>query len=252
MQSPLTQATADRIESALTLAAESRVAHIAALEGNPLSIEMRAWSSVRATPVRRSVFYYPVFNAIRNVASGCEDELDEALSWFKSEGVACDVCLSPFRADQRLLAHLADRGLRIERFMSVLFAEAPFTTTPGPDMQVFEDKDGFVQVWLVGSPAGESTVLEPLVRAEFAEWRCYVTRVAIEPVAMAGLHIQDRVAVMASASTLPQHHGRGYQAALLQRRIKDAAAAGCELVVSQAAPNFQSQRNMERAGLRTA
>jgi hypothetical protein len=34
--------------------------------------------------------------------------------------------------------------------------------------------------------------------------------------------------------------------------VADAAAAGCELVVTQTDPGSTSQRNMERAGFRTA
>ena len=40
------------------------------------------------------------------------------------------------------------------------------------------------------------------------------------------------------------------EAALLRRRIADAAAAGADLVFSGAAPLSTSHRNMERAGMR--
>jgi GNAT superfamily N-acetyltransferase len=51
---------------------------------------------------------------------------------------------------------------------------------------------------------------------------------------------------------VPDYRGRGCQAALLRRRIDDAAAAGCELVASQLPFGSGAQRNVERAGLRVA
>jgi hypothetical protein len=42
----------------------------------------------------------------------------------------------------------------------------------------------------------------------------------------------------------------GLQLALLRRRMRDAAAAGADIVFSGAEPFSSSHRNMERAGLR--
>jgi hypothetical protein len=44
----------------------------------------------------------------------------------------------------------------------------------------------------------------------------------------------------------------GCQTALLYRRIRDAALAGCDLLVSQCNPGTDSQRNQLRTGFRIA
>ncbi|MEZ4380450.1 MAG: GNAT family N-acetyltransferase [Nannocystaceae bacterium] len=66
--------------------------------------------------------------------------------------------------------------------------------------------------------------------------------------AAARLHADARVAQLSGASTLPAHRRRGVQTALLRARLRDAAAAGCELAVVTALPGSRSQLNIQRQG----
>ncbi|MBL8861034.1 MAG: GNAT family N-acetyltransferase [Planctomycetes bacterium] len=61
-----------------------------------------------------------------------------------------------------------------------------------------------------------------------------------------------RVAQLCGAGTLPEHRRRGVQRALLERRLADAARAGCELAVVTTAPGSKSQENAQRAGFELA
>lgn len=83
-------------------------------------------------------------------------------------------------------------------------------------------------------------------------WHLYLAFVEEAPVAVALLHIQDQIATLVAATTVPQFRGRGCQTALLQQRIVDAADAGCTLLATQTRVGTASQRNMERAGMRVA
>jgi ribosomal protein S18 acetylase RimI-like enzyme len=65
---------------------------------------------------------------------------------------------------------------------------------------------------------------------------------------VATLRIDDGVAQMCGASTLPRFRRRGVQAALLQRRLADAARAGCDLAVLTTQPGSTSQENGHRQG----
>src|SRR5439155_21429297 len=80
----------------------------------------------------------------------------------------------------------------------------------------------------------------------------YVARMGGEPAGSGALFIHDGVGYLADASTLPPARGRGVQAALIARRVRDAHRRGCNLVGSLAAPYSTSQRNLERGGLRLA
>jgi GNAT superfamily N-acetyltransferase len=60
------------------------------------------------------------------------------------------------------------------------------------------------------------------------------------------------VALLAGASTVPEHRKRGAQLALLDARLRYAAEHGCDLAMMGAAPGSASQRNAERHGFRIA
>jgi GNAT superfamily N-acetyltransferase len=59
---------------------------------------------------------------------------------------------------------------------------------------------------------------------------------------------QQGLACIAGAGTCPAHRGRGLQAALLERRLAEASASGCELAFVSVLPETTSCRNAERAG----
>jgi len=71
-----------------------------------------------------------------------------------------------------------------------------------------------------------------------------------QPAAAATLYVKDGVGYLADATTSPVFRRRGFQSALLRRRISDAAAAGVDTVFSGAAPLSTSHHNMERIGMR--
>ncbi len=79
-------------------------------------------------------------------------------------------------------------------------------------------------------------------------WRLYVAERDGIAAAAAASVIVGELGYLAAASTLPAFRGRGCQTALIQRRIADAAAAGCAEVCTLTA-NPASRRNLERCGL---
>jgi GNAT superfamily N-acetyltransferase len=68
----------------------------------------------------------------------------------------------------------------------------------------------------------------------------------------AALVIQDGVALLAGASTIPDGRNKGAQNALLDHRLRFAAEHGCDIAMMGAAPGSGSQRNAERNGFRIA
>ena len=247
---------ANRIERTLMVAWESRLAPIHQLPTNPLGIEVLRGRQTSATLVARDVFYYGYFNAIRGLGVGGEDELDQALTWFRQHNRACSVFVTPFDANEHLLQHLSECGLRPNGFMSVMYgvpapAEAPPLAVTVQPVRT-SDMEPFLSLWLPSASEHDPDFLRVLGKAEFTDWQCYVASVSGQPAAIAGLYVRDGVGVMGSGNTLLEFRQRGCQTALLRQRIADAAAAGCDLVLSQTLPNSTSQRNIERSGLRTA
>jgi len=88
-------------------------------------------------------------------------------------------------------------------------------------------------------------------------WRAYAALVEGEPVAAATLLVNGAVGELGAAATLEAARGRGCQTALLHRRIRDAAAAGCRTLLVETGERSgdrpsASYRNILRAGFREA
>ncbi len=81
---------------------------------------------------------------------------------------------------------------------------------------------------------------------------CFLATIDGEPAGGAALEIKDGVAHCFSTSTRPRFRGRGVQTALLEARLAAAEAAVCDLAVVMTTPGTPSERNVERAGFRTA
>jgi GNAT superfamily N-acetyltransferase len=88
-------------------------------------------------------------------------------------------------------------------------------------------------------------------------WRCYVAKVDGDAQASAAMFLDAGIAEFGMAATLEPARGRGCQAALLHRRIVDAAAGGCELLFVETGERIpgrpsNSYRNILRAGFEEA
>ena len=88
-------------------------------------------------------------------------------------------------------------------------------------------------------------------------WRCYVARVDGEAQACAAMLIQGDLAEFGIAATLEPARGRGCQRALLRRRIRDAAEAGCRTLFVETGERVPdrpsaSYKNILRAGFEEA
>ena len=82
--------------------------------------------------------------------------------------------------------------------------------------------------------------------------RLFLAEIGGRAVAAGALTIDDGVALLAGASTIPDARHRGAQLALLSARLAYASQHGCDLAMMGALPGSGSQRNAERNGFRIA
>ena len=105
-----------------------------------------------------------------------------------------------------------------------------------------------------GSAPGEETFSREALEAVFGDVAAtpgmhrYLLDVAGVAAGAASLRLDDGLAQLAGAATLPAFRRRGIQAALLGRRIADAARAGCDLAVVTVQPGSKSHANATRQG----
>lgn len=78
--------------------------------------------------------------------------------------------------------------------------------------------------------------------------RGYLARIDGVAVGIASCRLEDGIAQLCGATTLPEYRRRGVQRALLAARLADARSAGCELAVVTTAPGSTSQANVQRQG----
>jgi len=87
--------------------------------------------------------------------------------------------------------------------------------------------------------------------AQFSEtpgFRAYLARVGGVAAGGGGLRIDEGIAQLCGASTLPAFRRRGIQTALLRRRLRDGRRAGCDLGIMTARPGSKSHFNAQRQG----
>jgi GNAT superfamily N-acetyltransferase len=66
-----------------------------------------------------------------------------------------------------------------------------------------------------------------------AGWGCYLGYAGSEPVAAGAVYVSEGAAWLGQATTLPAHRGRGAHSALIAARIREAHAAGAQVVVTE-------------------
>lgn len=64
----------------------------------------------------------------------------------------------------------------------------------------------------------------------------------------ASFRIDEGVAQLSGAATLPEHRRQGVQTALLRHRLSEAASRGCDIAVVTTVPGSKSQENVQKAG----
>lgn len=191
------------------------------------------------------------------------DRVREIADWYAGLGVRPRFEIAPTLDFEPLAAALAATGARHSGFIDALWCPMDSATpqTP-PNITVrrvgagSDDAERFARLHFAGHEVPGAAVDEHWTAvagwAEQPGWSCYIATVGGQDVAAAALTVFDGVGYLANASTIPAGRGYGAQQALIHRRIRVAAAAGCDVVVTLANPFTPSHRNLERAGLRVA
>lgn len=232
----------------------------AALPGNPLGIQIDtigpATCYLAATPGNGW------WNRVVGLDTDDAATLDAILAFYTRHGVTPNIDLTPVDYTPDLSRSLAGRGLYLAEVSTILAGPPLAARGPDPDgldidMVGPDQADRLADLWAEGfSISGEQRELARLIRrASFQapDNHGYIAYVEGVPAAMAALYIHDGIGFLNVAATLPAYRQRGIHAALTRRRVADALAAGCDLLVGHTARSATtSQNNMERRGLHVA
>lgn len=234
------------------------------LPGNPQRAEVARFGGATAiatagAPAERWM------NSVVGMTSDDAGEVDAIVAWYRERGVLPRFELCPRDGFDALATELARAGARQTGFVGALVgaAIAPRDPPSPPAVEVTVVEPGtadaatFATVLLGGHevpPGTPRSLFEVMERwVDEPTVRCYLASVGGCALGGAILGLRTPgMGYLANASTLPEGRRRGCHGALLARRLRDAADAGCDAVCSLANVASTSAQNMQRAGLHPA
>ena len=198
-------------------------------------------------------------------------DLEAAERAFAARGTPLQAEVSSL-ADPAVLSTLSRRGYELIGFENVLglpLGPEIANTADDPTVAIVpapRDDDAATRGWMEavvtgflhpdtfdGPPSHESFDRETMERIlgdvfAAASFERYVARRGDAIAGGATLRVQDRVAQLAGAATLPEHRRKGVQTALLRYRLREAARRGCDIAVVTTQPGSKSTENVQRFG----
>jgi GNAT superfamily N-acetyltransferase len=180
-------------------------------------------------------------------------ELDEALDFVR--GVDAYVTVAPDAEPHDLGGQLESRGLRADRGWTKFSRSTDRPPQATTELRVERDESGdaFAEAATRGFGVPD-LFLDWLRRLAGRDgWQCFAALDNDRPAAAGALFLTGRVAWIGIGATVPEYRGKGGQGALLAARIRAAAEAGCEVVVTETGEPVDglangSYRNIVRAG----
>lgn len=191
-----------------------------------------------------------------------EGDMDRLESFYHSRGDAIRIEVCPL-ADTSLHQLLAQRGYRLAEFSNMFLrrldpAEQFASPHPGVVARPIEPDEGRLWAETVARGFAEHLPVTEELLDIMSCWahstigKCLIGTVDGEVAGGGAVAINDGVALLGGAATLPAFRKRGLQAALIEARLAHAAAAGCDLAMTVTLLGSASQRSVERYGFRVA
>lgn len=230
----------------------------AVLPGNPFGVEVQPFGNGGiAVKVRHSLLRGK--NRVYGFRADDLGLLADLLAWYKVDGLACTLHVPAGQMTRAMFQGLIGTGFWSQGTgTSLVFVPDGRESTPAPEITVHmsgpEEKNLYLDLFQQSFAAWPEQ--EPEYRAfQWAEDSLpggvrFIAEIAGKPVGMASFPIVDGVGFLGTCGVLPEYRRRGVHSALIQRRLHDAGALGCSLVVGGGGLGTATFRNQERAGLR--
>ncbi|MEX2661755.1 MAG: GNAT family N-acetyltransferase [Vicinamibacterales bacterium] len=170
-------------------------------------------------------------------------------------------------ADPALMRTLTARGYLLTGFEHVLGLPLNASTRfdPVPGVEVLRAGDEESAVWMdvvatgfehpeLDGPTSQPPVPRDVLERVFGDtmaapgFERYLARRGGVVAGGATFRIEDGVAQLSGAATLPAHRRHGVQSALLRHRLAEAVRRGCDIAVVTTEPGSTSQQNGQAAG----
>ena len=197
----------------------------------------------------------------RAIAFGLDDPIDEAtldraIGLYRRD-VPFSIQPSPLARPAEIGDWLRARGME-SWFDWVIWARdarRPFERADGPRIERIGEERATLWTELAATIFREESELGPWIRCVIGRprWSHYVAYDGAQPIGIGASYVEGELGWLGWGGTLPEWRRRGVQAAMIARRVRDAAELGVRWVRSETAADLpdkpnSSYRNMARAG----
>ncbi|MZQ86342.1 GNAT family N-acetyltransferase [Paenibacillus sp. 5J-6] len=235
----------------------SRVSAIREREGNPEGAEFKKFGHSTAFYIK--TMPWGTFNTVKGITLDDSDLLDEIIDFYHKRDRQCQFEIIPSKSSPELFQRLASKGFYQNAFHTSMYGLPNFVSPTYPaNLRIREIEENEFELYgklhCLGSGLAESGAKYVAANNQIlfgrSGWRFFIGFINETAAGVAVMHINNGIASMTFAATLPAYRGQGLQSAFIHKRMHEAALENCELVVSQCAYASTSQNNMERAGMR--
>ncbi len=187
-----------------------------------------------------------VMNAVQGAAEAgaiSEGHLAAAVEWMRTREVDYLVKVASERPESKqaeawLAARGYEQGPMMRRYLRPVTAPTAATAEPVPLVDVREltssDTEGMSLIFAEALEVSDLATVPLLGLPELDGWHCYSAYLDGREVACGAMLLDDGVAVLGLDATTPEARKRGCHSALIERRLADAAAAGCQTALAEA------------------
>ncbi|MBN3522463.1 GNAT family N-acetyltransferase [Paenibacillus apiarius] len=256
----LTDAVADALEESEIDYMTDRMKAIRHIEGNPEGIHLARFGNARL--YYSETMPWPQFNTVKGLRVEDIQYVDDMITFFRARNRTCQFEIVPKHAHPLLFKKLSESGCYQSGFHATLYGAPERQTAcdpePAEEIRVLpcpeEEMLTYAAIHCRGTGLGDDGIpyvaRNNEVLLKRPGWSFFIAYQEDKAAAAGVMYRQNGIASLTFAATLPSYRNIGMHAALLRRRIHEAALSGCRVVVSQASYLSQSHRNMERAGMK--
>lgn len=222
----------------------------ASTPGNPLGAEVAVFGSTTVF-VLKNAPALPWYNRIVGLSEANLDQLGAMLEFFEKRSALPRIEIWPGDLTDTLARKLAERSYYASNHVVTLYALPYSDKEISKDIRITEaltDADKQLAFGVMASGYDFTEHQRDMLACELRvpSQKLFIGHLENKAVAAAALFINDDIAYLAGASTLPGFRSRGCQQALIQHRLREAL--GCSVVTVTTAYASPSQNNLERLG----
>ena len=238
----------------------SRLRALQQISNNELGVNITQFGNATAFSING--IPGPAYNTVKGLTDAEEHLLDDIFLHYAAKNIPIQLEIVPGHVTSRLLSKLSNYGVSHKDFHTTLFSSGLRPTNHKFNSHVNITEltveqfhlygEIYVKAFNMPTSFKEAVSRNNIILHGLEGWKFYLATMEEKPVGVGVLHIQDHIATLAVAATLPEKRDKGIHTSLINERIYDALGNGAQLICGQAKFGSVSHYNMHKLGLQVA